>query len=316
MVSWLISLPGATSPVDWQWDASPDAASAHLREPTVESLRPTVLSEAFAGEDTMGKTTITTRVGTWDEALVREAAEENRYGLAKKYPRETLILDVGAHIGGFAIAASERGARVWCFEPDPENFRLLMENTAAYRRRGQIRAEWKAVWRSDRRCVSLPFNSLRRLEGEWGIQTGAGTCCIETQGPGMVKVPAIPLDRVLREAGSVELLKLDCEFAEYPILLTSRYLRRVRSVVAEFHEVSGPLVPEARVGSIDVFCGEHLAGALLHAGFEVTFNRTSACHGYLYAARSPGQARGKPAGGSADRAGRSVRPSETSRPSH
>ena len=116
---------------------------------------------------------------------------------------------------------------------------------------------------------------------------------METHRPGTVVVPAIPLDRLLREAGSVELLKLDCEFAEYPILLTSRYLRRVRSVAAEFHEVPGPLVPEARVGSIDVFRGEHLAGALLHEGFEVTFNRTSPWHGYLYAARPPDRARGK-----------------------
>jgi FkbM family methyltransferase len=256
------------------------------------------------------------RVGTWDEALVRDAAEGNRYGLARKSPREALILDIGAHIGGFAIGAAERGARVWCFEPDPENFRLLMENTAAYRRRGRVRAESRAVWRSDRRRASLPFNPVRRLEGRWGGPDGSGTCCMETHRPGTLVVPSIPLDRLLREAGSVELLKLDCEFAEYPILLTSRYLRRVRRVAAEFHEAPGPLVPEARVGNIDVFRGEHLAGALLHAGFELTFNRTSSWHGYLYAASPPDQVPGKRAGGWAHRAGRSVTPSRTSRPSH
>jgi FkbM family methyltransferase len=255
------------------------------------------------------------RPGTWDEALVREAAEENRYGLAKRYPRETLILDVGAHIGGFAIAAAERGARVWCFEPDPENFALLMENTAAYRRRGRIRAEQKAVWRSDRRCATLPFSPWRRREGG-GIQTGAGTCCTEIERPDTILVPTVPLDRLLREAGSVELLKLDCEFAEYPILLTSRQLRRVCAVAAEFHELPGPLVREARVRGIDVFRGEHIAGALLHDGFDVKFMRTTPWHGYLYAARSPDQARGKRAAGSADSAVRPVRPTRTSGANH
>jgi FkbM family methyltransferase len=264
----------------------------------------------------MPQATITTRVGTWDEALIRDAAEENRYRLARRYPRETLILDIGAHIGGFAIAAAERGARVWCFEPDPENFGLLMENTAAFRRRGRIRAEWAAVWRSDRRCGSLPFNPLHRLEGGWGVQTGAGTCCTETRRPDTVVVPAVPLDRVLREAGSVELMKLDCEFAEYPILLTSRHLRRVRRMAAEFHEVPGPLVSEARVGGIDVFRGEHLAGALLHEGFDLTFIRTGPWHGYLYAARPPDQARRTWAGGSAERAGRSLKPSRAPRAKH
>jgi FkbM family methyltransferase len=255
------------------------------------------------------------RAGTWDEALVREAAEDNRYGLVERYSRKTLILDVGAHIGGFAIAAAERGARVWCFEPDPENFELLMENTAAFRRRGRIRAEWKAVWRSDRRCASLPFTPWRRLEGG-GIQTGAGTCCTETHRSDAILVPTVPLDRVLREAGSVELLKLDCEFAEYPILLTSRQLRRVRTVAAEFHEIPGPLVPEARVRGVDVFRGEHIAGALLHEGFEVTFIRTTPWHGYLYAARPPDQARRKRAGGWSDRAARPRNPARTPRANH
>jgi predicted RNA methylase len=117
----------------------------------------------------MRQATIVMRVGTWDGALVREAAEENRYGFAGKYPRETVFLDVGAHIGGFAIAAAERGARVWCFEPGPENFGLLMENSAAYLRRGRIRAECKAVWRCDRRCASLP---LGRSSGETDARIG------------------------------------------------------------------------------------------------------------------------------------------------
>ena len=101
--------------------------------------------------------------------MVRDAAEGNRYGLARKSPREALILDIGAHIGGFAIAAAERGARVWRFEPDPENVRLLIENTAAYRRRVRVRAECKAVWRCDRRCASLP---LGRSSGETDARIG------------------------------------------------------------------------------------------------------------------------------------------------
>jgi hypothetical protein len=80
---------------------------------------------------------------------------------------------------------------------------------------------------------------------------------MEMPRPGTLVVPSIPLDRLLREAGSVELLKLDCEFAEYPILLASGHLRRVRRVAAECHEVPGLLEPEAYVGSIDVFRGSN-----------------------------------------------------------
>jgi hypothetical protein len=59
--------------------------------------------------------------------------------------------------------------------------------------------------------------------------------------------------------------------------------------------------------------GEHLAGALLHEGFEVSFIRKTPWHGYLYAASLTDQGRRKRSGGSADGAARSGRSSRTSR---
>src|SRR5262245_1903822 len=64
------------------------------------------------------------RPGTWDAALVRESGVENRYGLPDRIPEGSIILDIGAHIGGFAVEAAGRGAVVWAFEPDPENFAM------------------------------------------------------------------------------------------------------------------------------------------------------------------------------------------------
>src|SRR5689334_4707216 len=157
-----------------------------------------------------------TREGTWDAALVREASLDNRYGLPDRFPEGSIVLDVGAHIGGFAVEAAGRGAVVWAFEPDPENFAIAEENTAEFREAGRIRLMRAAVWRSDRPAGSIAFNPLRRREPPWGVQTGAGTCCVATASAA-VEVPTVPLDQVLREAGRVALLKLDCEFAEYPV---------------------------------------------------------------------------------------------------
>ena len=55
--------------------------------------------------------------------------------------------------------------------------------------------------------------------------------------------------------------------------------------------------------------GEHLAEALLHKGFEVSFIRKTPWHGYLYAASLTDQGRRKRSGGPADGAARSGRTS-------
>lgn len=225
------------------------------------------------------------RSGTWDNRLAEEAAVLNRYRLPDAFPDGAVVVDVGAHIGAFALASAERGARVLTFEPDPENFALLMDNTAQYRREGRIRAEARAVWRSDTDPGRLRYNPLRRWEGNWGLQTGAGTCCIEVHRADLIEVPTVPLDRVLSEAGQAVMLKLDCEFAEYPIVLTSRQLHRVGMVAGEWHEVPGPLALEARVGGIDCFRGEHIIGALLCQGFDVVADRKHEYHGHFWACR-------------------------------
>src|SRR4051812_25051298 len=225
------------------------------------------------------------RGGTWDDRLAEEAAVINRYLLPDTFSEGAVVVDVGAHIGAFSIAAAERGARVLAFEPDPENFAMLMDNTAEFRKDGRIQVEAKAVWRSDTDPGRLKFNPLRRWEGDWGIQTGAGTCCIEVHRPDLFEVPTIPLDRVLSEIGEASMLKLDCEFAEYPIVLTSRELHRVRMIAGEWHEVPGPLATDARVGGIDHFRGEHIIGALLCQGFDVEVDRKHEFHGHFWARR-------------------------------
>lgn len=40
-----------------------------------------------------------------------------------------LVLDVGSHVGEFAMAASPKAKQVICFEPDPSARQALMENT-------------------------------------------------------------------------------------------------------------------------------------------------------------------------------------------
>ena len=101
----------------------------------------------------------------------------------------------------------------------------------------------------------------------------------------------------------VRLLKLDCEGAEWPILLTSQRLHLIGEICGEFHEIGGALPGDQRgppggrarllAGRPTKFTIDVLVGCLERAGFTVTYRRhmrpTGALEGLglFFATRAP-----------------------------
>lgn len=54
--------------------------------------------------------------------------------LVARLPRDAIVLDIGANIGIWSrlFAAQVRDGHVYCFEPSPGNFRVLVENMAVH----------------------------------------------------------------------------------------------------------------------------------------------------------------------------------------
>ena len=105
------------------------------------------------------------RYGSWDALIVGNVLR-GEYGAIDV--RGKVVVDVGAHIGGFAILAATRGARrVLAYEPAAENFRLLALNAATH---PAIEAHRAAVWRSDRRDARLAWRASSNP-----VNTGGGS---------------------------------------------------------------------------------------------------------------------------------------------
>lgn len=135
-----------------------------------------------------------------------------------------LVVDVGAHVGGFTIPLALRhpGARFVCYEPDPDNARRLRRNLAYHKVRNATVVE-AGIWSTQVRLASAHDAG----------NTGASR---STPGPGSAW--ARPLWQVLGAPGGVRLLKLDCEGAEHAVLADARCresLRRCESLLAEVH---------------------------------------------------------------------------------
>ena len=140
----------------------------------------------------------------------------------------SVILDIGAHIGAFAASAARaaQGVTVFAFEPAPENFELLSSNMAL-NGLSNVRLS---------RCAVSGVTGVRQLHLS---KSPAGhSIHIVEPGGAQVSVPSVTLAEILdtHVLGAVDLLKMDCEGAEYEILEAApEALGRVRKISMEAH---------------------------------------------------------------------------------
>jgi FkbM family methyltransferase len=176
------------------------------------------------------------RAGTWDSSIFETVFAHEEYGKLD-FTGKTVV-DIGAHIGAFSMLAAVRGARrVLAFEASAENHALLVVNCEPF---PMVECHHGAVWRSDVGPGVLHWRRAANPEN-----TGGGTvvdCAAICGSPAVAdsqEVNRIPFDEIVRRAGTVDLLKIDAEGSEYPILLTSKTLDRIGEIVGEYHVVSG-----------------------------------------------------------------------------
>ena len=154
-----------------------------------------------------------------------------------------VVVDIGAHIGAFAASAARaaRGVTVLAFEPHPENFALLAGNMA----------------RNGLTNVRLSQQVVSGMTGRRDLhvsQNPAGhSLHIVERGRPPIAVSSVTLADVLtqNELAAVDLLKMDCEGAEYEILEAAApwALDRVRRIAMEAHTLDQLRTP-ARIAAL------------------------------------------------------------------
>ena len=209
---------------------------------------------------------------TIDEAVIREVWSDEVYSppMIRDRTRAGLVIDIGAHIGIFALFAVSTGlaTRVLCFEPFPPNFHLLNKNIRANRLAG-VQAFPLAV-------LDRPGKNI--LYSPDPVNTGAHSFFLEgLQG---TVVNTITLEDVFasNNVERCDLLKIDAEGSEYRILMGTpkSVLERINSIALEYHASS----------KVDGHELENLRNFLGENGFSVsTHPNDTPKGGILYAVR-------------------------------
>lgn len=133
----------------------------------------------------------------------------NEYGLI--LPGWTVV-DVGANIGAFTVMAMESGAsNVIAFEPNREAFETLSKNVQKNGFQQAVRIHQRAVSDSSGQTLYIPDRSSPYNKTKRKSESGAANA-----------VSTISLSDALSDFDHIDLMKLDCEGAEYQIILDSK----------------------------------------------------------------------------------------------
>ena len=192
-------------------------------DPTCDS--PTLRIGSFGGFD------VAYRQGTADESVLKESFDHDLFfaGVPEYLPNERdVILDVGAHIGTFALLAASKVPRgaVHGIEACEETFNLLRIN-AALNRMTNLSTHHLAL--SDRPGTCTLYHG----PGNWGHSV------VRRRSDRSETVECHTLQQFFEDTGITrcDFIKFNCEGSEFPILLSSPadLLRRVRMMLVLYH---------------------------------------------------------------------------------
>ncbi|MBS1233787.1 MAG: SAM-dependent methyltransferase [Bacteroidetes bacterium] len=185
-----------------------------------------------------------------------------------------VVIDIGANVGFFTLFTDFKlhHPRVYCFEPIQRNFALLQRNLAGLDK-SRIHLINKAVSNSDQEII-LQFNTGQSI-------TTSASIFHKTDDVEGEKVGSITLTGLAGEykLSRIDLLKLDCEGAEYGIFYDTpkSFFKRVYCMSLETH-----------VGAQKNENTAALAEYIVSLGFKV---KTRPCFIWAYKTTYPGDTR-------------------------
>jgi FkbM family methyltransferase len=160
------------------------------------------------------------------EEIYKELIEDNIYNLTEQQVKDKSIIDVGANIGAFSLIVGCMGARkVFAIEPISGTFNQLCSN----------------INKANLKNITPLKNIVSNVGNEFvniSLQTDIGHNSLYKTSDKFETVHTITLGEIIDKCDSNDIfLKLDCEGAEYDIILnaTPQDMSKISRIAMEIH---------------------------------------------------------------------------------
>lgn len=173
------------------------------------------------------------RDNIWDSIIVKEIFVDKPYVRRVNLPEAPIVVDIGGYIGDFVVYMGvwRDAARIIVYEPTIENYTLLQKNVTENSLEGVVEAVNMAVG-PDKEIV---INTAVSEDGEIHASSSWHARAEKRI------TPCRTLDEVLafHNLSNVDLLKIDCEGAEYDIVKSAsdEALSVCQNIVLEWHKI-------------------------------------------------------------------------------
>lgn len=144
----------------------------------------------------------------------------------------SIMIDIGANIGTFSlyIKRKSKDLTVFCYEPDEENYKCLKENI----RLNELRNVFAFPFAVGNKNGKIKIYTKKNRK--FGT-TGSSTAIVTDD---FNEVRCVTLNEILdkNNISKCDLLKMDCEGAEYDILLSQgkECFKRIDTIILEYHD--------------------------------------------------------------------------------
>lgn len=167
------------------------------------------------------------REGTTDRFTYREVCERGEYS-DLQIATTDVVLDIGANIGCFSIMAAQKAKTVIAYEPDEENYAMLLENIKLNNAKNIIAINACVVGNHDKtRTFFINSGTNKARHSLFPMKTGYVGRATECEN----------INNII-EKYTPTIIKMDTEGAEYEIIsgMTANALSKINMMAFEYHK--------------------------------------------------------------------------------
>ena len=180
------------------------------------------------------------RDDTHDHSMLEEVWKEKCYSKFFPFGKKAIIIDIGAHNGYFSAFASKNtleGSKIYAYEPVEENYNILRKNLNENGFKN-VEAQNLGISKCDE-TITLYVNTAH-TGGHSIYKERVEKYDVESIEELKLRCTAFK-DSIPHDIKKVDYCKIDCEGAEFDILLNTpkEFLKKVSIYAMEFHEFGG-----------------------------------------------------------------------------